>query len=110
MITLIAFAILINAARVQPLVPSVELSVIAQHRAELLCEKGQWSHENWLDSFQGMHYQMAGENLAKGFSSVKKAHEALMKSPTHKANILQKEYKEVGVGESCGIYVELFRG
>ncbi len=43
------------------------------------------------------NYNAAGENLA-GNRSVTGAHEALMKSPGHRANILNERYTEVGIG------------
>jgi len=54
-----------------------------------------------------------GENLA-GAIDVKTAHNALMDSPGHKANILYSEFTEIGIGIVDGgrwgkIYVQLFR-
>ncbi|MGI5922276.1 MAG: CAP domain-containing protein [Syntrophomonadaceae bacterium] len=45
----------------------------------------------------GIDYRTAGENIAKNIS-VKGAHEAFMNSPGHKANILNKSYKKIGLG------------
>ena len=46
----------------------------------------------------GIKYSHAGENLARGFTNVEKAHVALMNSPSHKANILMKDFRYVGIG------------
>ena len=45
----------------------------------------------------GYNYVVAGENLAKDFSNPEGVVSAWMKSPTHKANILDDRFKEVGV-------------
>lgn len=107
--TLLAFVLLINAERAVPLQPDAVLTVRAYVRAYQLCEKNQWSHDGWIESFNGLSYTHAGENLAKGFSDNTKAHKALMASKTHKDNILNPNYSKVGVAKgSCGIVVELF--
>lgn len=50
---------------------------------------------------EGYNYSYAGENLAKGFTTSYEAVKAWMASPTHRANILSSNYKEVGfsIGE-----------
>jgi len=45
----------------------------------------------------GITYRTAGENIAK-HTSVKGAHDAFMNSPGHKANILNTNFKKVGLG------------
>ena len=55
-----------------------------------------WFDENKYD------YKYAGENLAMGFSSVENEHQAWMDSPTHKKNILNENYKEIGVAVGKG--------
>lgn len=104
--------LLINLARPAaiPLKENVSLDHIAQNRAEYLCKMGQFSHAGWQKSFIGTDYAYVGENLARGFSSAVATHVALMASPTHRANILDKDYQVVGFGEDCGITVELFGG
>lgn len=105
---------LINAERVKPLQIDPVLSEIATERAEYLCNKP-FSHDGWITWFEDIEYKVAGENLAKGFKSVKKAHKAWMKSPSHKANVIKERYTKLGFGTAdCGkkkdIYVELFTG
>ena len=46
----------------------------------------------------GISYISAGENIAKGQKSAESVMKAWMASSGHKANILKKEYKELGVG------------
>lgn len=61
-------------------------------------------------------YFYVGENLARDFTSVTIAHEALMASPSHKRNILNKKYTDVGIavvsgtigGEETRVLVQLF--
>jgi hypothetical protein len=46
----------------------------------------------------GYKYQYAGENLARDFSDAGSAVNAWMNSPTHKENILNPHYREIGIG------------
>lgn len=56
----------------------------------------------------GISYTSAGENIA-GNSSVDKAHEALMNSPSHKENILKSSFKYIGIGITTSpTYVKMF--
>jgi len=50
---------------------------------------------------QGVSYRLAGENLA-GAPSVERAHQALMNSPGHRANILNPEFTHLGIGAAPG--------
>lgn len=45
----------------------------------------------------GYGYQVAGENLARDFSTTTDMMGAWMASPTHRANIANQKYKEIGV-------------
>ncbi len=42
--------------------------------------------------------RISGENIAAGQSTAKEVMNAWMKSPGHKANIVKKEYKRIGIG------------
>ena len=56
----------------------------------------------------GIAYGYAGENLA-GAPDVQRAHENLMNSPGHRANILNKNYNKVGIGiVDGGSYGKMF--
>lgn len=67
--------------------------------------KGYWAHFapdgtspwSFFLSF-GYKYRYAGENLARDFSDPSSAVNAWMNSPTHRENILNPNYKEIGVG------------
>jgi uncharacterized protein YkwD len=52
----------------------------------------------------------AAENLAKGIDAPESIHRALMESPAHRENILDRRFKHIGVGCSGDICVELFTG
>jgi len=52
---------------------------------------------------QNYDYAFAGENLAINFSSPAKAFAAWLVSPTHRQNILDKDFKEIGVSVTEGI-------
>ncbi|KKP48253.1 MAG: hypothetical protein UR39_C0001G0048 [Candidatus Woesebacteria bacterium GW2011_GWA1_33_30] len=50
----------------------------------------------------GYRYKYAGENLARDFSSAQATVDAWMNSPTHRDNILNSKYKEIGIGVTEG--------
>jgi len=52
---------------------------------------------------EGYNYVYAGENLAKGFQTSEGVHEAWMASPTHAANIMSANYKDIGVAVVQGM-------
>ena len=52
---------------------------------------------NLLDK-RGISYGYMGENIAKGHRSPKQVVDAWMKSPGHRANILNPNYRKIGVG------------
>jgi uncharacterized protein YkwD len=80
------------------------LNLAAEKKAEDMFSKEYFSHlspENitpwyWIKE-SGYSYKNAGENLAKGFSTPQKAFNALIKSPSHKKNILNKNYQDIGI-------------
>lgn len=56
----------------------------------------------------GVKYRYAGENLA-GAPSVAQAHQALMASPGHRANILNPQFTHIGIGiVDGGPYGQMF--
>ncbi|SPF45008.1 conserved exported hypothetical protein [Syntrophobacter sp. SbD1] len=52
----------------------------------------------------------AAENLSKGIDTPENIHRALMESPSHRKNILDRRFNHLGVGCSDKICVELFAG
>ncbi len=64
----------------------------------------------------GYKYEYAGENLAKNFLFSSAVVDAWMKSPTHKDNLLKKDFSEVGLavvngvinGEETTLVIQMF--
>lgn len=66
-----------------------------------------------LDPFQrlkqaGVHYVMAGENIAAGFPDAIEAYESWMNSPGHRKNMLEEGFKQLGVGVYLDYYTQNF--
>ena len=87
-----------------------QLSAAALAKANDMFEKQYWDHfgPNGESPWQfiraaGYNYVYAGENLAKGFRTAEGVHEAWMASPTHKANIISGNYKDIGVAVVEGV-------
>jgi uncharacterized protein YkwD len=109
-----ALLMLINAARADAAVPAFRedpvLSGRAQQRAETLCANRQFSHDGYQAAFRGSPYRSMGENLAMGHQDPRAVHAQLMNSAGHRANILKRDFRAVGIGHACSITVELFGG
>ncbi len=56
---------------------------------------------NWIRQ-AGYSYQYAGENLAMDFVTSEAIHKALIASATHRKNILNANYKEIGIAVLSG--------
>lgn len=102
---------------------NAQLSAAALAKANDMFEKQYWDHfgPNGESPWQfiraaGYNYVYAGENLAKGFRTAEGVHEAWMASPTHKANIVSGNYKDIGVavvegellGKQTTLVVQMF--
>lgn len=86
-----------------------ELTRAALAKGQDMLKKQYWSHfgPNGETPWQfiissGYNYVYAGENLAKDFSTSFDAHLAWMNSPTHRANILNANYRDVGISVVTG--------
>ncbi len=84
---------------------NAQLDAAAQAKADDMARRNYWSHttpdgqQPW--SFiekAGYTYQKAGENLAYGFSSSSATVAGWMNSPSHRANLLDGGFDEVGFG------------
>ncbi len=82
---------------------SAELSRAAYAKANDMIEKNYWAHYSptgktpWNFIVDADYsYAYAGENLAKDFQASSSVVDAWMNSPTHRANILRPEYKDIG--------------
>ncbi len=99
------------------------LTVAAEHKAADMFKKDYWSHfapdggSPWdFIKGSGYQYEYAGENLAKNFLFSKNVVDAWMNSPTHRENVVKKEYTEVGYavvngmlgGEETTLVVQMF--
>lgn len=58
---------------------------------------------DWMKKV-GYNYAFGGENLAIGFEDASGVIEAWKKSPTHYANMIDPDFKEIGVGAISGQY------
>lgn len=81
------------------------LSKAAQAKADDMVARDYWSHntpdgkEPWqFISNAGYSYFSAGENLAYGFDTSASAVAGWMNSETHRTNLLNSDYTEVGFG------------
>lgn len=84
---------------------NTELSKAAQAKANDMAARNYWSHntpdgnEPWVFiQSAGYSYQKAGENLAYGFNTSRDTVVGWMNSPSHRANLLDTAYQEVGFG------------
>ncbi len=92
-------------------VPNDLLTQAAQLKANDMAEKGYFAHNSpdgkkpwyWIEK-AGYVYKYAGENLAIDFIDSKDVTDAWMSSPGHKANILNSDFKEIGVATAVGMY------
>lgn len=81
------------------------LSDSATKKAKDMFTNNYWAHTSpsgttpW-DFFKsvGYQYSVAGENLARDFYDTESLLKAWMNSPTHKANIINSKYQEIGIG------------
>jgi hypothetical protein len=87
------------------------LNKAAQAKAEDMLAKGYFAHTTpdghapWdFITAAGYGYLMAGENLAVNFVEAEDVESAWMNSPGHKANILNKNFEEIGIGIAQGEY------
>ncbi len=87
-------------------------------RARQMAKQGYFDHEDprtgrnpvWGLVKRCFPCRSAGENLAKGMDTPENIHKALMKSPTHRKNIVDRRFSKVGVGCYDSICVQLFAG
>jgi hypothetical protein len=99
------------------------LSEAAAAKAADMFAKNYWAHNSPTGSTPwdfitgaGYHYSVAGENLAKNFSDSQGVVDAWMASPSHRANMLKDNYRDVGFavvngtlnGEETTLVVQMF--
>lgn len=86
-----------------PLLENAKLNQAAQAKAQNMVQNNYFDHTSptgvspWFWFAQaGYRYKYAGENLAIGFYDSQEVYNAWLNSPSHKANIVNPHYTEVG--------------
>lgn len=104
---------LVNQDRAKLNVPAleadIELSQAALEKANDMISHNYFAHVSptgvtpweWIGQ-SGYDYSFAGENLAINFTDPQAQHAAFMQSESHKKNILNPKYKEIGVAVIAG--------
>jgi hypothetical protein len=92
------------------LVLNSKLNQAAQNKANDMFAHSYWAHNSPQGSTPwdfivgaGYSYSYAGENLARDFQNSDSVVQAWMDSPSHRENILRKEYSEIGFAIVNGI-------
>lgn len=80
----------------RPYTVASDLAAVARRHSERMAAKQSLYHNPNLGS-EVSGWQVVGENVGSG-GSVDSIHQALMDSPAHRANILAKDYTQIGVG------------
>ncbi|MGI9103351.1 MAG: CAP domain-containing protein [Terriglobales bacterium] len=99
---------LLNAERAKQDLPALQtddaLRDAARAHSVLMAKAGKLSHQYPGEptvskrlAASGVHFDYSGENVAYD-SNAESAHQGLMHSPPHRANILKPEYNVVGIG------------
>lgn len=105
---------LVNQARLKesldPLVINDKLAKAAMDKADDMLQHDYFAHTSpqgatpwdWITKNK-YDYKYAGENLAMGFNSAEKQQQAWMDSATHRQNIMNQHYQEIGVAVKNGV-------
>jgi len=100
-----------NASALGGLTVSPVLTAAAQAKANDMANKGYFAHVSpeGLDSWYwfreaGYAFTYAGENLAIDFSDSIDVERAWMNSPTHRKNILDSNFTQIGIAVAQGTY------
>jgi hypothetical protein len=94
-----------------PLALNQTLNEVAQLKADDMASKGYFAHTSpegltpwhWFNK-AGYSFYYAGENLAVNFIDSKDLVSAWMNSPSHRANIVNYNFTEIGIGIAKGQY------
>lgn len=103
----------VNEARdevgLKSLITNTQLTEAAQNRANDMADKRYFSHTNlnnepfWSEiTRSGYQYLYAGENLAIFYKDTDKMVTAWLNSPSHRANIMNQNFTETGIGIARG--------
>ncbi len=95
----------------QPLIRNEKLDVAAELKGKDMADKQYFSHDSpegitpWYWFRQaGYNFLYAGENLAINFTDSSEVEEAWLGSPTHRANIMNAQFHEIGIATVQGFY------
>ncbi|EKD99747.1 MAG: hypothetical protein ACD_22C00184G0013 [uncultured bacterium] len=99
-----------ETAGLEPLRLNTALTAAAENKAKDMFKNNYWAHisptgtEPW-DFILGANYDYsyAGENLAKNFSNSRDVVDAWYNSPSHRENLLNKNYDEIGFAVVNGV-------
>lgn len=99
-----------QTANVALLNENTDLDNAAAAKAADMFQYDYWAHYNpvtgaspWdFITKSGYDYEAAGENLAEGFSTAQDVNTAWVNSPDHYANIINPDFKDIGVAVSYG--------
>ena len=92
------------SGHLQPLKANSQLDIAASEKLNDMAIKEYFAHTSpqgvtpwfWIKKSQ-YSYSVAGENLAIGFFTAKETVQAWLNSPSHRANILNPKYQDIGV-------------
>ncbi|MCA1824709.1 MAG: CAP domain-containing protein [Mycobacteriales bacterium] len=87
------------AGRVRYRVASDLVAVARRHSAEMAARGSIWHNPRLASEVSG--WSMVGENVGMG-GDVASIHAAFMNSAPHRANILDRDFTEIGVGTATG--------
>lgn len=106
-----------------PLTENPNLAAAARAKAANMFEENYWAHfsptgkDPWgFITKAGYKFVYAGENLAKNFQTSEEVVSAWMNSPSHRDNILNSKYQEIGIavvdgtlqGQQLTLVVQMF--
>ncbi|MDO8537045.1 MAG: CAP domain-containing protein [bacterium] len=99
------------ASALGPLAISPVLEAAARLKAQDMAQKSYFAHTSpegvtpwhWFEE-AGYNFNYAGENLAINFLDSSDVTKAWLNSPTHRANILNGRFTEIGIATAEGIY------
>ena len=93
-----------RANNLLPLANDALLAKTAKQKSQDMIARNYFSHRNPEGNFvwnllekNGYKYKYAGENLARNFSDAKSIVDAWMQSATHRKNILEENFSEIGI-------------
>lgn len=104
-------------AGLQPLKSDAQLNKVAMIKAKDMNDNNYFDHQSPtlgspfdLMRAQGVNFNTAGENIAKGQRNPQEVMNAWMNSDGHRKNILNSSFTSIGVAYYNGVWVQSFTG